>query len=126
MAIAVNEFGTVEGLVTSSDLLGTMIGDGAGSVGVGDEAPLAIMRDDGSWLLDGLLPADEMMRIIGLSELPDDLMGSFHTVGGFMVSVMGRIPKKAESINFAGWKFEIVDMDKSRVDEVIAKRTSEE
>lgn len=121
-AIAVNEFGTVEGLVTGSDLLGTMMGE-AGLSGSGEGgSPLAIRRDDGSWLLDGLLPIDEMVDILEMDDLPEEITGSFHTVGGFMVSIMGRIPKKAESTEIFGWKFEIVDMDKTRVDEVIAKK----
>lgn len=119
IALVVNEFGATEGLVTISDLLGTVVGDVlSGAV----EAPLAIMRDDGSWLLDGLLPIDELKGVLGLSELPGEELGNYHTVGGFVISQLGRVPKKTENFIWAGWRFEVMDMEKNRVDEVLAKR----
>jgi putative hemolysin len=92
IAVVVNEFGQAEGLVTMSDLLSAVVGDVPSSV---DEMPLAVQREDGSWLLDGLLPLDEMKEKLGLTALPEEDLGNYHTVGGFVITAVGRIPKKA-------------------------------
>ena len=118
IAIVVNEFGQAEGLVTMSDLLSSVVGDVPSSV---DELPLAVQREDGSWLLDGLLPIDEMKEKLGLASLPEEDLGNYHTVGGFVITAVGRIPKKAETFDWNGWRFEVVDMDRNRVDEVFAR-----
>ncbi|HAF44042.1 MAG TPA: HlyC/CorC family transporter [Gallionellaceae bacterium] len=118
LAIVVNEFGQTEGLVTLSDLLSSVVGDVPSSV---DELPLAVQREDGSWLLDGLLPLDEMKDKLGITSLPEEDLGNYHTVGGFVITAVGRIPKKAETFDWHGWRFEVVDMDKNRVDEVFAR-----
>lgn len=118
LAIVVNEFGQTEGLVTLSDLLSSVVGDVPSSV---DELPLAVQREDGTWLLDGLLPLDEMKEKLGLTTLPEEELGNYHTVGGFVITAVGRIPKKAETFDWHGWRFEVVDMDKNRVDEVFAR-----
>jgi putative hemolysin len=118
LSIVVNEFGQAEGLVTMSDLLSAVVGDVPSSV---DEMPLAVQREDGSWLLDGLLPLDEMKEKLGLTALPEEDLGNYHTVGGFVITAVGRIPKKAETFDWNGWRFEVVDMDKNRVDEIFAR-----
>ncbi len=117
-ALVVNEFGATEGLVTVSDLMGTVIGN----MLLTDANALVVQRDDGSWLIDGLLPIDELKEKLAISVLPDDEPGNFHTVGGFMLFQMGRIPRKADAFDCAGWRFEVVDMDKNRVDEVLARK----
>lgn len=116
VALVVNEFGVTEGLVTVSDLLGTMVGDV-----LPEQDPLAVQREDGSWLLDGLLPIGDLRGRLGL-ELPDDELGSCHTLGGFVLYRLGRIPRKAERFEAGDWVFEVVDMDRNRVDEVLARR----
>lgn len=120
-AFVVNEFGVTEGIVTLSDLFETVAGDMMPRATDPDQA-LAVQRDDGSWLLDGLLPIDEMKEKLGIAELADDAHGLFHTVGGFVVTSMGRIPKRAEKFAAGEWLFEVVDMDRNRVDEVLASR----
>ena len=119
IALVVNEFGDTEGLVTLSDLMGTVVGDVlSGAV----DAPLAIQRSDGSWLLDGLLPIDELKEKLQLDQLPEEELGNFHTLGGFVIFQFGRIPRKTESFDWGGWRFEVMDMEKNRVDEVLARR----
>lgn len=119
IALVVNEFGATEGLVTLSDLMGTVVGDVlSGAV----EAPMALPREDGSWLLDGLLPIDELKGLLGIQALPEEELGNYHTVGGFVISQLGRVPKKTENFTWGGWRFEVMDMEKNRVDEVLAKR----
>lgn len=118
-ALVANEFGATEGLVTLSDLMGTVVGDVLSGAA---ESPLALQRTDGSWLLDGLLAIDEMKEVLGIKELPEEDLGNYHTVGGFVIVHLGRIPKKTESFDWSGWHFEIMDMEKNRVDEVLATR----
>lgn len=118
-AFVVNEFGQTEGIVTLNDLLQTVVGDMMPFADDPEEA-LAVRRVDGSWLLDGLLPVDEMKEKLGLRDIPDEVFGNFHTVGGFVLNSLGRIPKKGESFDYAGWKFEVVDVERNRVDEVLA------
>ena len=121
-ALVANEFGVTEGLVTLSDLMGTVVGDVLSGAA---EAPLALQRSDGSWLLDGLLAIDEMKQLLGIKELPEEELGNYHTVGGFVTVHLGRIPKKTESFEWGGWHFEIMDMEKNRVDEVLATRRAD-
>lgn len=119
IALVVNEFGATEGLVTLSDLMGTVVGDVLSGAA---ELPLAVQRSDGSWLVDGLLPIDELKELLRLPELPEEELGNYHTVGGFVIYQLGRIPKKADAFDWGGWRFEIMDMEKNRVDEVLAKQ----
>lgn len=121
-ALVVNEFGVTEGVVTIGDLFQTM----AGHMMPGADDPalaLAVQREDGSWLLDGLLPIDELEGRLALAGLGDESQGLYHTVGGFVVAHMGRIPKRAEKFRYRDWEFEVVDMDHNRVDEVLATLT---
>jgi putative hemolysin len=120
-AFVVNEFGVTEGIVTLSDLFETVAGDMMPGASNPDQA-LAVQRDDGSWLLDGLLPMDEMKEKLGIADLDDEAHGRYHTVGGFVVTSIGRIPKRAEKFIAGDWQFEVVDMDRNRVDEVLASR----
>jgi putative hemolysin len=123
-AFVVNEFGVTEGIVTLSDLFETVAGDMMPGALDPDQA-LAVQRDDGSWLLDGLLPMDEMQEKLGFTLLTDETQGRYHTVGGFVVTSMGRIPKRAEKFRAGEWEFEVVNMDRNRVDEVLASRRTE-
>ena len=120
-AFVVNEFGVTEGIVTLSDLFETVAGDMMPGAMNPDQA-LAVQRDDGSWLLDGLLPMDEMREKLGIADLPDEAQGRYHTVGGFVVTSLGRIPKRTEKFTSSDWEFEVVNMDRNRVDEVLASR----
>jgi putative hemolysin len=123
-AFVVNEFGQTEGVITLGDLLQTVAGDMMPSA-LDPEQALAVQRSDGSWLLDGLLPLDELREKLEIRELPESAYGSYHTVGGFVIAMMARIPKRAEKFSCAGWEFEVVDMDRNRVDEVLATRVTD-
>ncbi len=118
-AFVVNEFGQTEGIVTLDDLLQTVVGDMSPTAADPEEA-LAVRRPDGSWLLDGLLPLDEMKDKLGIRTVPDEALGNYHTVGGFVLALLGHIPKKAERFRWDGWEFEVVDVDRNRVDQVLA------
>jgi len=123
-ALVVSEFGHTEGVVTVDDLMLALVGDMMPLADNPEEA-LAVRRADGSWLLDGLLPIDEMKDKLEIRTLPHEEMGIFHTVGGFVLASLGRIPRKAEHFSWSGWDFEVVDVDRNRVDQVLATRQDE-
>lgn len=115
LAIVVDEYGSVEGLATTTDILETVAGD---LPEAGDESePAAARRADGSWLIDGAMPVDEFEESVGLPGLRTG--GDFHTVAGFVLHVLGHIPKTGESFLHADHQFEIVDMDGHRIDKIL-------
>jgi putative hemolysin len=118
MALVMDEYGSFEGVVTASDLLEAIVGElGAVEVNTGGDA---VERHDGSLLLDGSMPSDELRARLDLPELPGS--GTYHTVAGLMLALLKRVPKEGDRIVWAGWRFEIVDMDGRRVDKVLASR----
>jgi putative hemolysin len=118
LAFVMDEYGVFEGVVTASDLLEAIVGE----LGPAPEeaAGRAITRADGSLLLDGLMASDEVRQRLGLPELP--AAGSYHTVAGLMLALLQRVPREGDRIVWAGWRFEIIDMDGRRVDKVLATR----
>jgi putative hemolysin len=118
MALVMDEYGSFEGVVTASDLLEAIVGD-LGPIEPVDDG-VAIERADGSLLLDGSMPSDELRARLDLPELPG--AGTYHTVGGLMLALLKRVPKEGDRIVWAGWRFEVVDMDGRRVDKVLAMR----
>lgn len=121
IALVVSEFGHTEGIVTVDDLMLSLVGDMMPMADSPEEA-LAVRRPDGSWLLDGLLAIDEMKDKLEIDSVPHEELGNFHTVGGFVLAALGRIPRKAERFTWEGWDFEVVDVDRNRVDQVLATR----
>ncbi len=118
MALVVVEYGVFEGVVTTADILEAIAGDFVAELG--SDVPKAIRREDGSWLVDGALPVDQMADALALA-LPKDR--PYHTVAGFVLQHLPRIPKAGDSIAIDGWRFEIVDMDRRRIDKVLAVRS---
>jgi len=120
-ALVVSEFGHTEGIVTVDDLMLSLVGEMM-PLADSPEESLAVRRADGSWLLDGLLAIDEMKDKLEIGSVPHEELGNFHTVGGFVLASLGRIPRKAERFSWEGWDFEVVDVDRNRVDQVLATR----
>ncbi len=118
LALVMDEYGSFEGIVTASDLLEAIVGEldetEAAAQGV------AVKRHDGSLLLDGMMPSDELKARLDLPDLPGE--GTYHTVAGLMLALLRRVPKEGDRIAWAGWRFEVVDMDGRRVDKVLAVR----
>lgn len=116
-ALVIDEYGGFEGLLTVEDILEAIIGD---IVAPGELVePEAVQREDGSWLLDGTLPIDEVKDLLGIDSLPHE--GSqYQTLGGFVMLCLGRIPSAGDHFSCCGWRFEVVDMDRLRVDKVLA------
>lgn len=117
IALAVDEYGVIQGLVTLNDILEAIVGD-LPSVHEPDD-PQAIQREDGSWLLDGMLSVEKFREVFNLPELPGEQRGNYHTLGGFVITHLGRIPIAADHFEWNGLRFEVMDMDGNRVDKVL-------
>src|SRR5262249_25985094 len=113
-AVVLDEYGTVQGLLTLTDILEAIVGDIPDRSE--EEEPRAVRRPDGSWLLDGRLPLDEFRDLLDLPSLPQ---GDFHTLAGLVVARLGHIPKVGEGFDAWGLHFEVVDMDGNRVDRLL-------
>jgi putative hemolysin len=118
VALVVDEYGSVQGLVTPNDILEAIVGDlpEAGEL----IEPLAVQREDGSWLLDGMLPIDELKEILQLGPMPGEDQGVYQTLAGFVMMQLGRIPVVADYFEWGGLRFEVMDMDGNRIDKVLA------
>ncbi len=116
MAAVVDEYGVIQGLVTLNDIMVEIVGD-VPSVNQMEE-PQAVQREDGSWLLDGMLPVDEFFEIFDMEELLEH-RGNYQTLGGFVITHLGRIPAAADHFEWEGMRFEVMDMDGNRVDKVL-------
>jgi putative hemolysin len=113
----VDEYGVVQGLLTPLDLLEAITGELQPGAQID---AWATRREDGTWLLDGLMPVGELKVRLGLDELPQEDRGRYNTVAGLLMSVSGHLPATAERIECAGWLFEVVDLDGKRIDKVLA------
>ena len=117
LAIVLDEFGAVEGMVTLQDFLEEIVGDLPAYM---EEAePGAVQRDDGSWLVDGMMPISEFISRFGLPDQPEDEIGDYHTLAGFVVTRIGHVPSPSEKFSWGGFRFEVIDMDLNRVDKVL-------
>ncbi|MGL5061135.1 MAG: hemolysin family protein [Microcoleus sp.] len=117
IALVVDEYGVIQGLVTVNDILVELVGD-LPSIADEDE-PQAVRRDDGSWLLDGMLPVEDFFEIFGIEDSSSEHKGSYHTMGGFVITNLGKIPTAAEHFEWNNLRVEVVDMDGNRVDKVL-------
>jgi putative hemolysin len=119
IALAIDEFGSVQGLITLNDVLEALIGD-IQTQNTND--PQIVTRDDGSYLLDGMLVISELKKILKVDKLPKEDMGGFQTSGGFAISFLDKIPKSGDTFEWDNYRFEIVDMDDKRVDKILIKK----
>lgn len=117
MALVVDEYGTIQGLITATDLLEAIVGSLA-EVRAG-EAEVTV-REDGSWLIDGSLPNERLKELLGLVTLPDE--GDYHTLAGFVLSRMAHVPEAGEHTEWGGYRFEVMDMDGHRIDKVLVHK----
>jgi putative hemolysin len=117
MVFVVDEYGVVQGLMTPHDLLEAITGELKPQA---HAEAWATQRDDGSWLLDGLMPVSELKARLDIRELPDEDRGLYNTLAGLLMSVSGHLPATGERIECAQWLFEVVDLDGKRIDKVMA------
>ena len=120
LVFVVDEYGVVQGLITPHDLLEAITGELQPRASA--EA-WATRRDDGSWLLDGLMPVSELKARLDIRELPEEDKGRYNTLAGLLMAVSGRLPAVGERIDCAEWRFEVVDLDGKRIDKVLAVAT---
>jgi len=116
MALVVDEYGNLQGLVTLHDILEAIVGDLPGG-DEDEEEPWVVAREDGSYLLDGALPVEELKKLFDLDELPEE--DEYRTLGGFVVNRLEHIPKAGEHFTWHNLRFEVMDMDGNRVDKVL-------
>ncbi len=120
LVFVVDEYGAVQGVITERDLLEAITGEFGTPA---DEDAWAVRRDDGSWLLDGLIPVPELKDRLELKELPEEDRGRYNTLAGMIMLLLGRLPRTADAVLWDGWRFEVVDLDGKRVDKVLVTRT---
>jgi putative hemolysin len=118
--LIVDEYGDLQGLVSLTDVLTSIVGDLPERDSLSDDD--VVRREDGSWLVDGSVGLERLKATLELDELPAEEEHSFHTVGGFAMHRLGRIPSVADHFETAGFRFEVVDMDRNRVDKVLIAR----
>lgn len=120
LALVADEFGSIQGIVTLIDVMEAIVGD---LPEPGDrKSPQAVQRDDGSWLVDGGMDLEDFKRLFSLESLPGEEDDDFHTIGGFVVDRLGHIPAASEWTEWDGWRFEVADMDRHRVDKLLLTR----
>jgi len=122
LVFVVDEYGEVQGMITVRDVLEAITGEFTTPT---DDSSWAVQRDDGSWLFDGLIPVPELKDRLELKELPEEDRGRYNTLAGMVMLLLGRLPRTADSVEWEGWRFEVVDLDGKRVDKVLAARLVE-
>jgi len=120
VALVMDEYGAVEGLVTVTDLLTAIVGDLP--VDAAEAQGAFVSRADGSWLVDGSAAMEDVLTHFGLDNLPEEEAGAYHTIGGFVMARLGRVPKTADAFEWGGMQFEVIDMDGRRIDKVLVAR----
>ncbi|MDD2763142.1 MAG: hemolysin family protein [Opitutaceae bacterium] len=119
-ALVADEFGSIQGMVTLIDVLEAIVGD-LPAQGRRDQ-PEARQREDGSWLMDATLAVNELKAVLHLDELPQEAEADYQTLGGLVMTQFGRIPAAGDHFTWHGWRFEVVDMDRHRIDKVLVSR----
>ncbi|MDR3445255.1 MULTISPECIES: hemolysin family protein [Dyella] len=119
LALVVDEYGDIVGLVTLNDLLAAIVG--ATQLGSNDkaESPLITLRDDGSWLLDGSLSTDDLRELLKVDALPGEEEHEYRTAAGMVMAVLGHIPQAGETFDWRGFRVEVVDLDGARIDKLL-------
>jgi putative hemolysin len=117
IALILDEYGDFEGIVTNADILEAIVG--AFKTDEGPPEPEAVRREDGSWLISGGMPVDEMAERLSISVSE---RRTYHTAAGFVLHFLGQLPSVGETFVAHGWRFEVVDMDGRRIDKILAKR----
>lgn len=117
IALVVDEYGVIQGLVTLNDIMSEIVGDVPAQPG--QEEPQAVQREDGSWLVDGMLPVEEFFELFDVEELEMEARGNYQTLGGLVITNLGRIPTAADHFEWQGMRIEVMDMDGNRVDKVL-------
>lgn len=124
VALVVDEYGTIQGLITVNDIMAAIVGDIA-SFNESEEKPI-VQREDGSWLIDGSITIDDFTEYFLIEALPNEGDVEYHTLGGFIMMYLGRIPVTGDHFHWGKYRFEIIDMDGNRIDKVLMSCLSSE
>jgi putative hemolysin len=119
LVFVVDEYGAVQGVITVRDVLEAITGE---FLTASADDSWAVQREDGSWLMDGLIPAPELKDRLEMKELPEEDRGRYNTLAGMIMLLLGRLPNITDSVDWGGWRFEVVDVDGKRVDKVLVTR----
>ena len=119
LVFVVDEYGAVQGVITVRDVLEAITGEF--SPPSADDA-WAVMRPDGSWLMDGMIPVPEMKDRLEIRELPEEDRGRYNTLAGMIMLLLGHLPRTTDVVEWDAWRFEVVDLDGKRVDKVLVSR----
>jgi putative hemolysin len=117
LALVVDEYGVVQGLLTINDILEAIIGDFPGPESRNNN-PIR-QREDGSWLVDGVVLVDDFKEVLNIEELPWEKKGNYHTIGGFVITNLGKIPIPTDHFEWQNYRFEVMDMDGNRVNKIL-------
>jgi len=121
VALVVDEYGDIQGMVSINDLLGAVLGRAQATESAEDE-PLVVEREDGSWLVDGRLSSEELREMLGVGDLPGEEDNDYTTAAGMVIARYGRIPHSGEHFDWKGWRIEVVDLDGARIDKLLIAR----
>lgn len=117
-AVIVNEYSTVVGIVTLNDVMSTVMGE----LVTPEDEELIVRRDENSWLIDGMTPIMDVQRALDLHDLPEE--DEYETLGGFLMVMLRRMPKRTDSVIWGGFRFEVLDVDSYRIDQVMVTRSA--
>ena len=120
LVFVVDEYGAVQGVITERDVLEAITGERGTPA---DEDAWAVRREDGSWLMDGLIPVPELKDRLELKNMPEEDRGRYNTLAGMIMLLLGRLPRTTDVVEWEGWRFEVVDLDGKRVDKVLVTQT---
>jgi len=114
LAVVLNEYALVVGIITLKDIMTMLMGCLTG------QEEQIMKRDDHSWLIEGATPIDDMMNVFGIEEFPNS--GSYETIGGFLTYMLRRIPNRMDTVDFSGYRFEVMDIDNYKIDQILVTR----
>ena len=117
-AVVLNEYALVVGVVTLNDVMNTVMGDL-----VPDNQQQIVRRDEGSWLIDGFTPVEDVMRVLDIESFPQD--SQYETIAGFLMYQLRKVPKLTDSVDHDGYRFEVIDIDNHRIDQILVTRQRE-
>jgi CBS domain containing-hemolysin-like protein len=120
LAVVINEYALVVGIITLSDVMSTVMGDWVSPM---QEEQQVVKRDDHSWLIDGGTPIEDLKRALDLDMLPEE--GNYETAAGFIMFMLRKIPKRTDFVEYDGYKFEVVDIDHYKIDQLLVTQVVE-
>ena len=118
----IDEYGEIQGMVTLHDVIESVTGE---FLPHDTEEAWAVQREDGSWLLDGLIPIVELKDRLGIKTVPEEEKGRYHTLSGMVMWLLGRLPGTGDIATWENWRLEVIDLDGKRIDKVLASRLPE-